>query len=126
MENLEYSLSVIYRENEKSVQGSLSIFYINQTITRLCPVISLTDFENSHCSEKGSEFVVPVVSGVKVGLFFLDKASYISEKCPSLIIGEIRNSILHHLDHLRRDSVYFSHFRLICRDRWERLFSLFF
>ena len=70
----------------------LFISYIDKLVPTFS-VISLGDLESLCRSEEGSELVVPVVARIEVRLLLLDESADISEKCPSIIIGEVRYRI---------------------------------
>lgn len=83
---------------------------------------SLT-FRNLKCSSRGkegSELVEAVVAWIKVGLFLLQEATDISEKCPSVLVGEIRNGIRDELDDLRSHDINPRNL-----DGYRRFFSCF-
>ena len=97
---------------------NIFISHIYQLIPTLS-IISLDDLEELSRSEEGSELIVPVVSWIEVRLLLLEESSDIPEKCPSIIICEIRYGVSYEIDDLLIHSIeYWSEV-----SKWDDLLS---
>ena len=92
--------------------------HIDELVPAL-PVIALDDLEELSRSEEGSELIVPVVSWIEVRLLLLEESSDIPEKCPSIIIREIRYGVSYEIDDLLIHSI--EYWSQVCK--WDDLLS---